>query len=125
LSVLVLHGLAVLAQLGRAPLKHFAALHQDSALGIGDHIGAVHLHQIRLQPEAGLAAAGTSDDQHVLVAGILGVLGAAGHGEAFGLGQNDVILEHRVDVGGNIVMGAPSGRAVLHVVAVLLGVFAF
>src|SRR5699024_3372614 len=56
---------------------------------------------------------------------ILGVLGAAGHGEAFGLGQNDVILEHRVDVGGNIVVGAPSGRTILHVVAVFLGVFAF
>ena len=67
----------------------------------------MHLHQIGLEPEAGLAGAGTADDQHVFVAGILGVLGAAGHGEPFGLGQNDIILEHRVDVGGNIVMGAP------------------
>ena len=32
LSVFVLHRLAVLAQLGRAALEHFAALHQDSAL---------------------------------------------------------------------------------------------
>ena len=67
----------------------------------------MHLHQIGLEPEPGLAAARTADDQHVLVAGILGVLGAAGHGEALGLGQNDVVLEHRVDVGGNIVVGAP------------------
>ena len=106
-AVFVLHRLAVLAQLGRTPLEHFAALHQDGALRVRDHIGAVHLHQIRLEPEAGLAGAGTANDQHVLVAGILGVLGAAGHGKALGLGQNDVILEHRVDVGGNILMGAP------------------
>ena len=31
LAVLILHGLAVLAQLGCAALKHFAALHQDGA----------------------------------------------------------------------------------------------
>ena len=36
-----------------------------------------------------------------------------GHGlgdakwKALGLGQDDVVLEHRVDVGGNILMGAP------------------
>src|SRR5699024_1720955 len=108
-----------------AALEHFAALHQDGALGVGNDVGAVHLHQIGLEPEPGLAGTAAADDQHVLVAGILGVLGAAGHGEAFGLGQNDVILEHRVHVGGNIVVGAPSGRTVLHVVAVFLGVFAF
>ena len=68
-------GLPVLAQLGRTPLEHFAALHQDGALGIGNDVGAVHLHQIRLEPEAGLAGTAAADDQHVLVAGILGVLG--------------------------------------------------
>ena len=31
LAVLILHGLSVLAQLGRTALKHFAALHQDGA----------------------------------------------------------------------------------------------
>ena len=95
------------------------ALHQDGALGIGNDVGAVHLHQIRLEPEAGLAGTAAADDQNVLVAGILGVLGTAGHGKPLGLGQNDVILEHRVDVGGNILMGAPSGRTILHVVAVI------
>ena len=34
LAALILHGLAVLAQLGCAALKHFAALHQDGALGL-------------------------------------------------------------------------------------------
>ena len=113
LAVLVLHRLAVLAQLGRAALEHFAALHQDGALGVGNDVGAVHLHQVGLEPEPGLAGAAAADDQHVFIAGILGVLGAAGHGEAFGLGQNDVILEHRVHVGGNIVVGAPSNIFVI------------
>ena len=67
----------------------------------------MHLHQIGLEPEAGLAGAGTADDQHVFIARILWVLRAAGHSEPFGLGQNDIILEHRVDIGGNIVVGAP------------------
>ena len=31
-AVFVLHRLAVLDQLGRTPLEHFAALHQDGAL---------------------------------------------------------------------------------------------
>ena len=59
-----------------------------------------------------------------LLRAYLGFLGAAGHGKALGLGQNDVILEHRVDVGGNILMGAPSGRPVLLIVAIFFGVFA-
>ena len=46
LAVLVLYRLAVLVQLGRAALEHFAALHQDGALGIGNDVGAVHLHQV-------------------------------------------------------------------------------
>ena len=54
LAILVLHGLTVLAQLGRTPLEHLAALHKDSPLWIGDYIGTVHLHKVWLQPEAGL-----------------------------------------------------------------------
>ena len=46
LAVLILHGLAVLAQLGCTPLKHFSALHQNGSLGVCDHIRTVHLHQI-------------------------------------------------------------------------------
>ena len=46
LAALILHGLAVLAQFGRPALEHLAALHQDGAFGVCDHIGAVHLHQV-------------------------------------------------------------------------------
>ena len=107
LAVLILHGLAVLAQLGCAALKHFAALHQDGAFWVCHHIGAVHLHQVRFQPEAGLAGTGATDHQHIFVSGGLGVLGAAVHGQALGFSQNHIVLEHRVDVGCDVLMGAP------------------
>src|SRR5699024_11067143 len=121
-AVLILHGLAVLAQLGCAALKHFAALHQDGAFWVCHHIGAVHLHQVRFQPEAGLAGTGATDHQHIFVSGGLGVLGAAVHGQALGFSQNHIVLEHRVDVGCDVLMGAPAGAAILHTVPVLLGV---
>ena len=34
LAALILHGLAILAQLGGAALEHFAALHQDGAFRV-------------------------------------------------------------------------------------------
>ena len=46
LTVLVLHGLSVLSQLGCAPLEHFSALDQNGSLRVCDHIRTVHLHQI-------------------------------------------------------------------------------
>ena len=65
------------------------------------------MHEVGLDVKPRLAAAGAADHQHILVPGRLGVFWPPGHGQAFGLGQNDVILEHRVHVGGNIVVGAP------------------
>ena len=47
------------------------------------------------------------------------------HGQAFGFCENDIVLEHRVDVGSNILTGSPTGRTILHAVTVLLGVFTF
>ena len=107
LAVLILHGLAVLAQLGCTPLKHFSALHQNGSLGVCDHIRTVHLHQIGLQPEAGLTGTGAADHQHIFVSSGFWVLGTAVHGQAFGFRENDIILEHRVDVGSNILTGPP------------------
>ena len=83
------------------------------------------MHEVGLHIEAGLAAAGAADHQHILVPGRLGVFGPPGHGQAFGLGQQDVVFKLGVDVGGNVFGGAPSGRAVFFTLAVLLDVFAF
>ena len=84
----------------------------------------MELHQVGLEPEPGLAGAGTADYQHVFVAGGLGVLWAAAHGKAFRLGEDDVVLEFGRDIGGNIFMASPTRGPVLHARAVLLGVFA-
>ena len=83
------------------------------------------MHEVGLHIEAGFAAAGASDHQHILVPGCFGVFGPPGHGQAFGLGQQDVVFKLGVDVGGNVLGGAPSGRAVFFTLAVLLGILAF
>ena len=82
------------------------------------------MHEVGLHIEAGLAAARAADYQHILVPGRLGVFGPPGHGQAFGLGQQDVVFKLGVDVRGNVFGGAPSGRAVFLAFAVLLGVLA-
>ena len=107
LSLLVLHGLSVLPQLGCAPLEHFSALDQNGSLGVRNYIGRVHLHEIWLQPKAGLTGTGAADHQNILVSGGLWVLGAAVHGQAFGFRENDIVLEHRVDVGSDVLTGPP------------------
>ena len=76
-------------------------------LGVCHHIGAVHLHQVRFQPEPGLTGTGAADHQNIFVSGGLGVLGAAIHGQAFRFRQNHIVLEYRVDVGCNVLMGSP------------------
>ena len=82
------------------------------------------MHEVGLDVKPGLTAAGAADHQHILVPGRLGVFGPPGHGQAFGLGQQDVVFKLGVDVGGNVFGGAPSGRAVFFALAVLLGIFA-
>ncbi len=74
-------------------------------VGIGDHIAAVHLHGGGFDEKPGLAAA--ADDQDVFVPGVLGIFQAAGHGEFFRLGQRDVPVRDRIDIGGNIRRRAP------------------
>ena len=67
----------------------------------------MHLHQVGFQPESGLTGTGAADHQNIFVSGGLGVLGAAIHGQALGFGQNHIVLEYRVDVGCNVLMGSP------------------
>ena len=65
-SMLIFYRLMILAQPGahfrRTALEHLAALHQNGPLGVRDHIGRVHLHQIRLQPKPSLTGTGTAHD---------------------------------------------------------------
>ncbi|CCY08831.1 unknown [Clostridium sp. CAG:81] len=129
IAVPVLYWLMVLAQLGThfrcTALEHFTALHQDSAFGVCHHIGAVHLHQVGFQPEAGLTGTGAADDQHIFVSGSLGVFRAAVHGQALGFRQNHIVLENRVYIRGDVLVCSPAGGTILHAVAVFLRIFAF
>ena len=82
----------------------------------------MHLHEIGFDEKPCFAAAGTADHQHVFIAGVGGILGAAIQHEPFALGENDVILRLWIHIGRNILPGAPAGRAVFHILAELLGV---
>ena len=83
------------------------------------------MHEVGLDVKPRLAAAGAANHQHILVPGRFGVFGPPSHGQAFGLGQQDVVFKLGVDVWGDVLGGAPPGRAVFFALAVLLGVFAF
>ena len=75
--------------------------------GIGDDIGAVHLHDGRFDKKSRLAAAGASDDENIFISRRFRVLWAAGHGEAFRPGQGDVPIGNGVYVGRDIRRRAP------------------
>ena len=93
-------------------LQQFPALNDDTALGVCDHkrgrvcLGCA-LHQVWFEPEAGLARARAADNQHIFVAGILGILGTVAHHQAFRLRQNDVVLKHRIDKGLDVLCRSP------------------
>ena len=76
-------------------------------LGVGHDIAAVHLHEIGFDEKPRFAAAGAADHQHIFVAGVGGILGAAIQHQPFALGENDVIFLLGVHVGCNIFPGAP------------------
>ena len=92
--------------------QHLSAFGNDAALGIGDNkangvlLGRT-LHQIGLQPKPCLTGAGTADNQHVFVPCGTGIGGTVVHGQAFRLGENDVILKGRIDIGGDVGGGTP------------------
>ncbi len=65
------------------------------------------MHQVRLEPEPGLAAAAPADNKEILIPGRLGVLGAVVHGDLLGLRQNGVILENRVHKGLDVLGRSP------------------
>ena len=57
-------------------LKQLAHLTNHAALGVGYDIGAVHLHEVGFQKEAGLTGTGAADHKHILVSGVLRVFGS-------------------------------------------------
>ena len=101
-----------------------SALDDDAALGIGDNIAGVHLEQVGLQPEAGLTGARAADDQNILVSGVGGVLRSVGHHQMLCPGEDDIVLEFGISERLDVLGRTPAGRAVFHIVPILLGVLA-
>ena len=89
------------------PHQDGPALLDDPPFRVSDDIRTMALQEIGLEPKPGLAAAGAADDQHILVPGGLGVLGAAVHGEALRPCQDDIVLEHGVHERLNVLWTAP------------------
>ena len=78
--------------------QQLAALDEHAALWVGHDIGAVALHQVWQHEEPRLAAAGTADDQNVLVARVLWILRAALHRQKLRRCEDHVAAEFGVHV---------------------------
>ena len=81
--------------------------YQILPLGICDHIAGMALKQIRFDEEAGFAAAGTTDYQHVLISRMSRILGAVAHHQAFGLSQDHILLKHGISEGLDVLGCTP------------------
>ena len=102
---------------------------KNSYFGVRHHEGAGillrgALHEVGLEPETGLAAAGAADHQHVFVPRRLGILGPVIHGQAFRGRQNDIVGEDGIHEGRDVLRRAPAGGTVFLVLAELPGVLA-
>ena len=109
--------------------EHLTALGNDAALGISNDktdrvfLGSA-LHEIGCQPEAGRTGAASADNQHILVSCGFGIRRPIIHGQAFRLGEDEIVCEHRVNIGLYVSLGAPTGGAVFHVLPEFLCVLA-
>ena len=81
----------------------------NSHLRVSQNVGTVELEQVGLDPETGLAAAGSADDQDVLISGVGRVLRPVAHHQPFGPGEDHVVLELRIHEWLDVRMGSPAG----------------
>ena len=79
----------------------------NSHLRISQNVRAVKLQKVGLDPEPGLAAAGSADDQDVLISGIGRILRPVAHHQPFCSRKNHIVLEDRIHKWLNIRMGSP------------------
>ena len=104
-------------------LQEFPAFDQDTALGVCHDIGAVQLHQVGFQPEPCFTGTGATDDQNILVPGILWIWNPALHGQAFCFCQNDIVPGIRIHEGNNVRMLSPARGTELFILPELFSVF--
>ena len=89
--------------------EHLSALDNDRTLGVRHDIADLwgHLHQVRLDVESGLTAAAAADHNDVFVPSILRMLWSTTHHQPFGLCEDDVVLEYRVNKRFDVLLVAP------------------
>ena len=106
-------------------LQKLSALNEDAAFRIGYHIRAVKLHEVGFGKEAGFSASATADHKDIFIPCVLRLFGATGHHQPFRLRQQHIVFKHGVDKRLDVCGRPPACRAVLHALAVLLGVLLF
>ena len=84
-----------------------------------------HLHQVRLDIKSCLTAAAAADHNDVFIPSILRMLWSTTHHQPFGLCEDDVVLEYRVNKRFDVLLVAPPGRAVFLALPILLRVLPF
>ena len=107
------------------PDKCVSDLYQGRTFRVSQNVGTVKLKQVGLDPETGLAAAGSADDQDVLVSGVGRILRPVAHHEPFRPCQDHVVLKYRIHERLDILRTSPAGRPVLHVMLIILLILAF
>ena len=73
--------------------KGVAALNHDAALGVSNHIGAVHLEKVWLQPKASFTRTRTADNQNILISGIGRIFRTVTHHQPLRFRQDHIVLE--------------------------------
>ena len=95
-------------------LEHVPDAGQRLALGVGDEVVRVHLHDVRLEEPAGLARPAAAGDYHVAAALVAPVVVGPAHRHAEALGEDDVLVGvAEVHEAPSLARGAPSGAPVL------------
>ena len=79
--------------------------------------------KVRLHIESCLTGSGTTDDNHILISGILWGFWSAVHGQTFCFCEDDIVFKNRIHEGFDIFSISPSCRSILHTLPELLCVF--
>ena len=89
--------------------EHLSAFDNNCAFGIGQDIADLfgHLHQVGLDVKSSFATATTADYNDIFVPSILRMLWSTTHHHPFGLCEDDVVLEYRVDKRFDVLLVAP------------------
>ena len=89
--------------------EHLSALDNNCAFGVRHDIADLlgHLHQVRLDIKSCLTAAAAADHNDVFIPSILRMLWSTTHHQPFGLCEDDVVLEYRVNKRFDVLLVAP------------------